>query len=204
MRQLAVLESDQQEIKLHTNILDILFAHKRDIFRKLSDVRDLYFLDHVAISIFNPENEVIIFSITPSVEYNVITQNLWKHDITFNPSQFSDGSLVWWDQDFYSKFAVEIKQIKETKHNFSIGFNLYRKIDGFNLVYSFASRCQNKNMRHYYDSIKNRLFLLGDYSYKLIREIYTNYCISHDAPYIVATNTENQKPFLKLIINNNE
>lgn len=203
MRQLVDIKANATEkrVKFHDAILEILFAHKNEIFRKFSDIKGLYFLDHVAITIFNPENEIVIFSLTPSVEYNVIIKELWKSDITFKPDEYADGSFAWWD-DKANEYSEEIKRIKKENHHFSVGFNLYKKVDGFRFIYSFASRKKDEDMRLYYENIINELFLLGDYGYKLIRGIYLGYCGSHVPPQITEYTSAEEKPYLRLIVSN--
>ena len=201
MRRLSIIEGNliTKKITLHKNILDILFSHKKEILNKLSDIKGLYRLDHIAIIIFNPINEIVIFSITPSVEYNIIVQNLWRQDIAFNPHQ--DGTFLWWDQNPSIQYD-EIKKYKEINHNFTNGFNLYRTFENFKFVYSFAFRNKDKNARIYYESIKEKLFLLGDYSYKLIRHIYLDYCPNYEAPTIISNNFKHHQSYLKLIVDN--
>lgn len=70
-----ISSSDNQPVKLHENILDILFKHKKEISLRLSNIRDLYYTDHVSINILTPDNKILIFSITPSVEYNLTITN---------------------------------------------------------------------------------------------------------------------------------
>ena len=203
MRQLINIKANeyQKKVKLHDSILDILFAHKSEIFRKFSDIKGLYFLDHVAVTIFNPENEIVIFSLTPSVEYNVIIKELWKHDITFRPDEYADGDFAWWDSEL-NEFSDEIKKIKIENHHFSVGLNLYKKIGDFRFIYSFATRNKDLDIRSYYEGIISELFLLGDYGYKLILGIYVGYCGSHIPPQVASPNTVNEKPYLRLIVSN--
>jgi len=195
------LENQSDSFKLHCNTIDLLFKHKNEISRKLCDIRGICSIDHVAINIINPSNEIAIFSITPSVEYNIIINELWRFDNSLCPASYEEGSLVWWDQT-YSEYSAEIRQLKEKKHGFSLGFNLLRNIEGYCLVYSFATRSQENNLKEYYISIIDQLFHLGDYGYKLIRDIYLQYCTPLNVPPYISTNIHliTKKPYLRLMI----
>jgi len=202
MNELLLIASSeiQPEIRLHPGILDVLFSHKNEISKKLSDIKGLHCIDHIAITIFSPEREVVVFSLTPSVEYNIIIQELWKDDITFTPDKHKKNTIIRWDQN-NNTTQNQIKKIKQTDHNFSLGFNIYKKVDKFDLVYSFATRSKNKQIIAHYLNIKMELIQLGDFSYKLIRDIYRNYCISHEPPTIISSYGK-PKHHLKLIVNN--
>jgi hypothetical protein len=200
MRQLVNIKPEecQKKAKLHDDILDILFAHKSEIYKKLCDIKGLYFIDHIAITISNPENEIVVFSLTPSVEYNVIIKDLWKHDIAFRPDEFITGDFAWWDSKS-NIYTSEVRKIKEENHHFSVGFNLYKKVEKFKFIYSFASRKEDENIRSYYENLMSELFHLGDYGYKLIRDIYLNYCGDYIPPQITKDILVSEKPYLRLV-----
>jgi len=187
------LEENLGNIKLHDDLLDILFKHKKDISLKLSDIRGMFNIDHVSINILNSRNELIIFSSTPSVEFNLIMNGLWKYDRSFLPTFLEDRSLFWWENAYMDGNKKIIKQIKEEMHGYTLGFGLTQKIDTLNLIYSYATRSKEKNLKDYYISHKNDLLLVGDYAFRLLRDIYLLY----DHPIVNI-----KKPYLKLIINN--
>lgn len=202
MKKLLIVNDLYHETKLHNNILDILFNHKREISDRFRDIKGIHFIDHVAIIIINPIYEITIFSYIPSVEYNLIVKDLWKHDKSFNPTLLKDGAMMWWDEAYYPGYSKKIQYIKEDFHNFSLGMNLIRKIEDYTFVYSFATRSKEKNMKAYYADIKNELFHIGDYGYNIIRDIYSRYCAPYIAPLLDTDKILKQKPHLKLIVNN--
>lgn len=188
---------------LHHNITDILFNHKKEILNKFLDIKGLHFIDHIAIILINPKNEIIVFSSTPSVEYNLLIKELWRYDMTFNPSLFSDGDLFWWHDSYHREFMLDIRQMKEYLHKFTLGVNLVKKTENFNFVYSFATRNKDIDMSEYYLDVKDDLFRIGNYGYNLIRDIYSRYC----TPLLVPVLNEQgiaikKKSHLKLIISN--
>lgn len=203
MRKLLITNDICHETRLHDNILDILFKHKKEISNRLRDIKGLYFIDHVAIIIITPSNEITIFSYTPSVEYNLIIKELWKYDKSFSPYFLKDGSMTWWGEAYSYNYLNLIQFAKEELHKFTLGMNLVRKIENHKLVYSFATRSQKNGIKEFYVDIKDELFHIGDYGYNLIRDIYSEYSDSHVVPFINNSNKIlKNKPHLKLIVNN--
>jgi hypothetical protein len=165
--------------KLHPKILDILFEHRREIAIKLSDIIGIHYIDHMAIIISNPKNEIVIFSKTPTIEYNLISSNLWLHDGAFSPQFFKKKSFFWWEEAYNSEYFEKIKNIKEQKHKYKLGFCLVRKINAFYIIYSFATRRAMIDSQSYYLSHKEDLLRMGDYCYRSIRNIYALYTTNH-------------------------
>jgi len=193
---------DKNNIVLHKNIMEILFKHKHEIFKRFSDIKGVFHIDHIAIKIINPANEMVIFSITPSVEYNLIAQELWRHDHDFLCNNYKLNKLYMWEESYSKRYFSEIKYIKELKHGFTFGFNIFKKYENFNLIYSFATRSQNNDLRQYYKNHTHEIIELGDYSYKLIHDIYIKYCqLEFAAPFISDKKSFLKRPYLKLIIN---
>lgn len=189
--------------KLHINVMDILFKHQSQISKKFSDIKGVFNIDHVAIIIVNPRNEMVLFSSAPSVEFNLIVQGLWKFDMSFNPGFHTEGKILFWEDAYQNTYKKEIKYTKETQHNFSLGFNLIRKIQGFNLIYSFATRQNKSNLYEFYENLTQELISLGDYGYKLLRDIYGYYSDNYDPPIVDSSNHPSKKErHLRLITGN--
>lgn len=60
--------------KLHHNILDILYEHRHYVIKLFREVIGFYEINHISLTLRTPLNEVVIFSMTPNIEYNLITQ----------------------------------------------------------------------------------------------------------------------------------
>lgn len=192
--------------KLHPDILNILYENRCLVKKKFSEVIGFYEIDHISVTIINPSNEIVIFSSTPSIEYNLITQELWQHDFTISSSSHKNNELIWWDTDNMNPHFNKINNIKEQKNNYTLGMSLARKIDGFCIVYSFATKNNNADLRSYYISNINGLYDIGDHCYKSIHNIYSSYCYHHTAPKImdftIFDSAVKSKPYLRLVVNN--
>lgn len=172
MNKLRKINKKNQKVELHENIIDILFQHKNEVTRILADVCGHYDIDYVSINIVNSNNKLVIFSISPSVEFNLLADELWRHDQSFDPGLYQDGTLFSWDEGYSTEYKEKLNSLKLVKHNFTFGFNLVRKINSLQIVYSFATRSKDENLHLYYQNIQSQLFLLGDFAYKLINPLY--------------------------------
>ncbi len=194
---------NSDDIILHKNISDILFKHREEVHNRLIDLRGTFLIDHIAIKIINPSNEIVIFSMTPSVEYNLIVHGLWKHDNGFSRNLQNLNKLCLWEDAYSKENFDELKSIKEFKHGFTFGFYVPKKQGEFNLIYSFATRSNNDNLNDYYQQNLEKISVLGDYGYRLIHDIYSKYCYVAFAPSIKEKKYNPLKSVLKLIVNNN-
>lgn len=97
---------------LHPSIVNILFEHRRYIRNIFLQIKGLYEISHFGINIINPTNELIAFSSTPHIEYNLIQQKLWQHDCCFYSRTLNVNTLFWWDGNSHENpFSRQIKRI---------------------------------------------------------------------------------------------
>lgn len=192
-------------VTLHENILDILFKHQGEVHKKLIDVQGTFLIDHIAIKIIDPNSKIIIFSISPSVEYNLIIHNIWQHDLSFSRDFQKLNDFYEWEKAYSKEHLQQLKFLKQQKHGFTYGFNISKIMGAYTFIYSYATRSENKNLHEFYFNNIAGLSGLGDYGFTLIRNIYKQYCCpDFELPNIPYTNNQSSKPTLKLIINNNE
>ena len=157
-------------VHLHKSMPEILFRHRRNISLKFKDSLGNYGIDHISIDIINPRNEMISFSSTPTMMYNLINSGLWKYDGTLSPSFYKKLSFFLWENTYPLKFSDELRRIKETEHGLSGGFTLVRHVFSHYFLYSFATKKQSEIWTPYNEYL-NELLMIGDYTYKLIKKI---------------------------------
>lgn len=185
--------NQSENIILHDNIMDMLFGTKKEISYRLSDIIGMFNIDYISIIILK-SNRLYIFSTTPSIEFNLIAQNLLQHDKCYAPNLYPENTLFFWDEAYDGDYFCKIKKIKEINNNYTFGFGLTKQINNLQLTYSFATRSQEKNMSNYYLKNKLNLSKIGDYGFTLIKDIYAKYQNNFRLNSI--------KPDLRLIINN--
>jgi len=193
------LEHDNfSNIKLHPNILDVLFQHQGEIFTKLSDLKGLHFIDHVALYLINPDSEMVIFSSTPSVEFQLLAQGLWQYDFSFNPNKMRDGEMLFWRKAYHAGYKYEITKTKETAHHFTCGFSLLKEVNSFKFIYTFATRHLQENIEQYYQQHLSEILAIGNFGYKQLYSLYQRYS-GYSPPFIETSCAKNH---LKLVVNN--
>jgi hypothetical protein len=200
--------SNKTQIKLHPEILTILLENRRSIKNVFFDINGLYDISHMGISIIDPAHELIAFSSTPNIEYNLIHQNLWKHDHCFSPCLNNLNRISWWD--IYEKISdcdrEEIEIIKLRNNKFSLGITISRQVNDFCFLYSYATRSKRNDLQEYYESNTFGLIDIGDYFYKSILDIYSSYSIKYKPPelghLISKVSNVGSQPYLRLVVSN--
>ena len=193
----------QKQARLHSEIVTILFENRRYIKTIFLDIHGLYEIAHVGLTIIDPSADLVVFSSTPNIEYNLIQQNLWRNDPCFSPSIQNNHELSWWNDH---KITSDLEKIKLKNNQLTEGLTISRQINDFYLLYSFATRSKRVDLRAYYASNLFGLLDLGDYFYKSIRSIYSSYCKTIALPELgdltSRVSTINNSAKLRLIANN--
>lgn len=185
-------------IKLHPEIIEILFENRRHIKNVFSSLKGWYGITHMGMACIDPFQELVAFSTTPNIECNLFHQNLWLEDRCFNPGIEDKNSLLWWDYQ-----NEQIEKVKLKNNHFTMGMTIYRPIGNFGLMYSFATDEKAEGLRQLYNDNRSGLIDMGDYFYKSLRELYSDYSLRHVPPHLNEFNSKatgiNIKPFLRLV-----
>ena len=185
-------------VHLHHHILDILFENRSFLRKILQTINGLHEINHFSITLIDPTKKAIIFSTTPSMEYNLITEEMWAIDHGAIHASLENDSIAWWASDHQ-----KINSIKLTHNGYSLGMTMSRYAERFTILYSFATKNRGNDLQTYYRSNIHRLIDIGDYCYKLIRDLYLNYCDVYMPPKIQSFISKiYPSQHLKLIINN--
>lgn len=203
------LDKHHEIVRLHPKAYEISFRHRQEIARKFRDVLGIWGIHHISIDIISPGEELIYFSTTPSMGYNLIHNQLWQHDGSISPTYYKERPYYYWHQTYDKNFYQQIKQVKEADYGFAFGFTLVRLVEGFYILYSFATRNKDQETKDFFERNTAHLLKMGDYCYKLIREIYKCYLKNEPPiirapfrPRIIEKSTNYERPYLKLIVNN--
>lgn len=202
LKQVESLPTQEQSIKLHPNAIEILFNHRGEIKKAFSNLKGLHGISHMGIACIDPSNELVAFSTTPSIEYNLMHQNLWMHDHCFAADKGPKNTLLWWDYEL-----EKLGQLKLLNNRFTVGMTICRPVGQFYLVYSFATQEKHKGLRQYYSENLFGLMDMGDYFFKSIRDVYGAYIQKHAPPQLSEFTSKasglNIKPFLRVVRNIN-
>lgn len=194
--------TNNNTVNLHPEILTILFENRRYIKSIFLELNGLYNLNHFGLTIIDSTGGTLAFSTTPSIEYNLINQDLWNNDCCFMLPKILDNSLIWWDE-------IEnetIKKIKLFNNKFTLGMTLAQEKQGFIYLYSYATQHKTINLKDYYISNKAGITNLGNYFFKSVQNLYASYASSfslHKSEGTISKSANgSNKPDLKLIVNN--
>lgn len=192
------LDGLNSKVSLHPEAIEILFENRRLIKKIFSNLQGLYGITHMGMACVDPSHELIAFSTTPNIEYNLIHQNLWVNDHCFTPDHTQKNALLWWDYQ-----NEKIEKIKLKNNRFTLGMTIFRPVNDFFFIYSFATNEKTKDLRQFYNDNLFGLMDMGDYFYKSLRELYSCYATKHVAPQMKDFNSKASalsiKPFLRLI-----
>lgn len=191
---------------LHPDVLDILFENRKFMKNVFENIKGIHEVDHFGLTIIDPLNKLITFSTTPNIEYNLINQNLWQFDPVFSKNTVDPSSIIWWDELPISIENDKVKTIKLSNNKYALGVSLNRQVNDFSVIYSFATKSTDEGLKNYYVDNLSGLIDIGDYCYKLIHEVYLQYCDRYMPPKVQSLTSkiyhEKSTPYLKLIVTN--
>jgi len=196
----------ENNLLLHADILNILYEHRRFVAKIYRDIMGFYNISHIGLSIVNPAHELVVFSTTPNIEYNLISNQLWTQDCCFNPSIGQSNKFSWWGDNtsnLSDNQQNHLNKIKLLNNNFTLGMSIARNLQGFDLIYSFASKSKQPDLQAYYATNLPRLIEIGDFFYKSMRPLYLPYSPSFEPPDVRALlSLVHQKHYLRLVVDN--
>ncbi len=153
----------QQDLALHPQWLDKLFAHKsktRAIFR---DVLTLHEVNHIAMTYITPHNTLLTLSSTPSLEYNLFSSVLWRFDNTYNPDWFKQCIHASWQSLYSAERYDELYYIKQIKPRYPLGISIATILGSGHVIYSIASAIDSEYTREIFSTKQDELLKLGQY-----------------------------------------
>lgn len=174
--------------KLHKDILLIALYEYTKIKKAYSAVLRLNAIDYLSINIVNPCGEMIFLSSTPSVDMDIYSGDLWLYDRSIYPATYQNQKFYWWDDCYLPEMAGILKQEKEIKNNLHCGFVCVKQIKNFYLLYSYATKEKDPEIKKVIEEYKNTFIDMGDYCYSRIRTIYEKYAGNYQPPLINKTN----------------
>lgn len=168
--------------KLHKDILSISLSHYKEIRKAYSEVLMLNAVDHLSINIVNPEGEIVFLSSTPYTGINVCRSGLWLYDTSIHPAIYENKEFCWWEDCYCQEMKDILHLEKEIKNNLNIGFIFSRKINDFYLLYSFATKEKDLDIKNMITQYQKTFLDMGDHCYSQIQSIYQRYAGQHEVP----------------------
>lgn len=185
------------QLKLHPDAKIISFEHKLFILHTFNkNIQGLLGIDYFSLIIVDTQNVVSLYSTCPSLEFNLISDNLWEQDGIFNSENHQDGAFVFWDELYPPTFKNTLIKEKETKFGFLYGFYVMKQFNDLFVIYSFASKSQSD--KEVYRKSKDTLSRIGDCFFNELKGIYCQYIAQGNETFSLPKRSS----FLRLVVNN--
>jgi len=159
---------------LHALAEDLLFSHKRQVSSLFRDVIGLHEIDSLSLYYIDELQRLLAFSYTPAVEFNLFSSHLWQHDLTFSPQFFSKKQQAFWQELYKDERFDELRYLKQLKYNFNIGFSLSKPQQDYHLIYSFATKSNDAQIKSLWLKVSDELSQIGDYCFNHLKPLITD------------------------------
>lgn len=160
------------EIKPHPQLLKLLFAFKNKVGTVFKDVLGLHEINHVAITRIGIEQEIITFSSTPALEFNLFNSELWHYDQTYSPAWFHLGEQTSWQSLYSATRYDELYYLKQIKHHYPIGSSLATRQDNIFYIYSLASKQSSSQTKEIFTNQYDDFCKIGLYCTNQLQDLF--------------------------------
>lgn len=172
------MNRNNHKITLHPDFINVLFAYKNKVGGVFKDILGLYEINHFAISYINDRNELLTFSSTPALEFNLFSSNLWHFDNTYQASWFNLGLSSTWQALYKPERYDELYYLKQIKHRYPIGLSMAVKMAHSNVIYSLASHLENSLVQTYFAENHAEFTRMGEYCSNALSPLLAVVCDS--------------------------
>lgn len=182
---------------LHPRAQEILFEQKRKVSHIFREVIGHYEIDHLSIAVIKKNNELFFLSSTPSIEFNLIEQDIWAYDGSYHSDFFQNPQCQLWSALYNKNKSIELRMEKQVRTGFTTGFSASLELNDFYLVYSFATKSKATHAEIELFRMSNTLIKLGNFCFKKIaEEIFPDLFSKGKATNLIST------PSMKLVVDN--
>jgi hypothetical protein len=177
------MEISRIEIVPHPQFLEALFAFKSKVSHVFNDVLGLHDISHIAITHVSPQQEILTFSSTPAMEFNLFNSNLWRFDKTYHPDWFRTCTQADWQSLYIHERYDELYYLKQAKHHYPIGYSLVAKLEDNFFIYSLASKRSCSHTRELFANQYDDFYKIGQYCTNMLGSLFMNYDSRLVAPF---------------------
>ncbi len=166
------MNASTQNATPHPDYLNKLFAHKNTVDKVFNDVLGLYNINHVAVSQVNENNEILTFSSTPALEFNLFSSHLWQFDKTYQPSWYQTGASASWQTLYAPHHYDELYYLKQMAHHYPIGRSFAVTFENTHVIYSIASKKDTAQTHDDFINQQECFYRIGEYCSKTLLPLF--------------------------------
>lgn len=157
------MEIANKETVPHPRHLDMLFAHRSKVASVFRDVLGLHEISHIAIAYVNNRQELLTFSSTPALEFNLFNSKLWRFDKTYHADWYQLGAQAHWETLYAQARYDELYYIKQLRHRYPLGLSLAAKLVDSHVIYSIASHKECQHTKDLFTYQHENFYKIGQY-----------------------------------------
>ena len=150
------------DIEPHPEFLDLLFTYKSKVSAVFGDVLGLHEINHIAISSIE-HNQLLTFSSTPALEFNLFNTGLWHFDNSYKPQWYQLCTHSSWQTLYTRAHYDELYYLKQLKHRYPLGLSLATKVGDSYRVYSIASHKDCPETQELFAQQHEHFYKIGQY-----------------------------------------
>lgn len=153
---------------MHSKCLEMLFSYQVKVMQVFKDVLGLYEINHISLTRINKNAEILSFSSTPSLEYNLFNSNLWQFDKTYQSQWHTKNAPASWPSLYSPMYFKELYYLKQQKHRYPISISLPTQDANGCVIYSIASRKMSSHAQELFSVGQENLQKIGQYCAQLL------------------------------------
>ena len=159
-------------IKPHPQLLELLFAFKGKVSNVFRDVLGLHEIHHIALTHINNNQELITFSSTPSLEYNLFSGQLWRYDLSYSPQWYHLCTQAYWPALYHPNRYDELYYLKQIKHAFPLGLSLAATLNEKQVIFSLASHKSCLATQEVFTNQRDDFYKIGQYCSNMLNPLF--------------------------------
>jgi hypothetical protein len=165
------MENRRNNVTPHPRLIETLFAYKSRASTIFNAVLGIHDINHFSIARVDEEQNILVFSSTPAIEFNLFSTSLWCFDKTFSPDWFRQcthaATQTLYRPERYEAlyFAKQIKPELPTAYSIAVK-------DGCHYIYTVASTRTFSNPEKWFTNHENDFYKMGKYCTNLLTPLF--------------------------------
>jgi hypothetical protein len=164
-----------KDVVLHPRFLDALFAYKRKVSVIFKEVLGLHDMHHIAVSYIHHNQQLLSFSSTPSLEFNLFNSQLWQFDKTYDATWYNLCTTSSWPLLYVKQRFHELYYLKQLKTQLPLGFSFAVEALHGHFIYSMASHQSKQQTRELFIHELGHFYKIGHYCKKLLNPLFEHF-----------------------------